>query len=92
MTCPHCREDHQDFQAVQRALEILVIKGHRTACKVAARRWLEALYDALVAALPNTLETGLMHGAASWLQESQPDHAEALRRIANKAMNVRRRG
>lgn len=86
VTCPHCHCEHDDFQTVQRALEILRLKDHRVACKRAASRWLEVLYEALVAAVPNVLETGLMHAAASWLEEGEhKEHAQALRVIANKA-------
>lgn len=89
--CPYCREDHQDFQTVQRALEILAIKEYRVSCKRAARRWLEAVYEAMVIALPTPLETGTIYAAAGWVEKEHGEHAVALRKVADKVERARKR-
>lgn len=92
MPCQHCRETHGSYPSVHRAFEILAIRDYRKACRSAARRWLEILFDTVIEALPKVNETAVMFAAASWLETSHPEHSQALREIANKAMTAWRRG
>jgi len=91
VACEFCREDHGKYPSVPRALEILEFKEHRKECKRRARRWLEAVYESVVAGLPDAQDCEALLSGARWIDKAHPNEAAVLTGIAEKAERARRR-